>query len=140
MSTGRALHEEKSGAADMDQANGIFPAENEEEYDSGVEKVSWIREKAAHVITSSSVFALDCLIKYILIVCCFVVAMPSLKREAERKGKEPADTGTSANSEGRVSSLAEETDEPARGSGSFHWCDQLHRLIHLSEDLWHDLR
>ncbi|KRY65484.1 hypothetical protein T4B_14198 [Trichinella pseudospiralis] len=92
MSTGRALHEEESGAGDMDQANGILPAENEEE------------------------------------------------REAERKGKEPADTGTSANSEGRVSSLAEETDEPARGSGSFHWCDQLHRLIHLSEDLWHDLR
>ncbi|KAL1233337.1 putative coatomer subunit [Trichinella pseudospiralis] len=112
MSTGRALHEEESGAGDMDQANGILPAENEEERES-------------------------CARYYIVVGLCLGLFN---KREAERKGKEPADTGTSANSEGRVSSLAEETDEPARGSGSFHWCDQLHRLIHLSEDLWHDLR
>ncbi|KRY88749.1 hypothetical protein T4D_12813 [Trichinella pseudospiralis] len=44
--------------------------------------------------------------------------MPSLKREAERKGKAAANTGSSPNSEGRANSLAEETDEPARGSGS----------------------
>ncbi|KRX90052.1 hypothetical protein T4E_5782, partial [Trichinella pseudospiralis] len=50
--------------------------------------------------------------------CWFVVAMPSLKREAERRGKAAANTGPSTNSEGRASSLAEETDEPARGSGS----------------------
>ncbi|KRZ69679.1 Transposon Ty3-G Gag-Pol polyprotein [Trichinella papuae] len=31
VSTGRALHEGESGAADMDRANEIFPAENEEE-------------------------------------------------------------------------------------------------------------
>ncbi|KRZ41717.1 hypothetical protein T4C_14118 [Trichinella pseudospiralis] len=86
----------------------------------GGRKVSWIKEKAAVVVLSSSVFALDCLIKYILIVCCFVVAMPSLKREAERKGKAAANTGSSPNSEGRANSLAEETDEPARGSGSLH--------------------
>ncbi|KRZ04159.1 hypothetical protein T4B_15600 [Trichinella pseudospiralis] len=43
--------------------------------------------------------------------------MPSLKREAERKGKAPANTGSSPNSDGRANSLAEETDEPARGSG-----------------------
>ncbi|KRY80059.1 hypothetical protein T4A_8251 [Trichinella pseudospiralis] len=36
--------------------------------------------------------------------------MPSLKREAN--------TGPSPNSEGRANSLAEETDEPPRGSGS----------------------
>ncbi|KRY76218.1 hypothetical protein T4A_5025 [Trichinella pseudospiralis] len=52
--------------------------------------------------------------------CCFVVAMPSLKREAERRGKAAANTGPSTNSEGRANSLAEETDEPARGSGSLH--------------------
>ncbi|KRZ17215.1 hypothetical protein T4B_6527, partial [Trichinella pseudospiralis] len=50
--------------------------------------------------------------------CCFVVAMPSLKREAERRGKAAANTGPSTNSEGRANSLAEETDEPAGGSGS----------------------
>ncbi|KRY84444.1 hypothetical protein T4D_10442 [Trichinella pseudospiralis] len=43
--------------------------------------------------------------------------MPSLKHEAERKGKAPANTGSSPNSDGRANSLAEETDEPARGSG-----------------------
>ncbi|KAL1236738.1 DNA topoisomerase 2-binding protein 1-A [Trichinella pseudospiralis] len=39
-------------------------------------------------------------------------------REAERRGKAAANTGPSTNSEGRASSLAEETDEPAGGSGS----------------------
>ncbi|KRZ64345.1 hypothetical protein T08_2675, partial [Trichinella sp. T8] len=31
VSTGRALHEGESGAADTDRANEIFPAENEDE-------------------------------------------------------------------------------------------------------------
>ncbi|KRZ40647.1 hypothetical protein T4C_3750 [Trichinella pseudospiralis] len=44
--------------------------------------------------------------------------MPSLKREAERRGQDAANTGPSTNSEGRANSLAEETDEPARSSGS----------------------
>ncbi|KRY84529.1 hypothetical protein T4D_10543 [Trichinella pseudospiralis] len=51
---------------------------------------------------------------YILIVCCFVVAMPSLNREAERRGKAAANTGPSPNSEGRANSLAEQMDELAR--------------------------
>ncbi|KAL1233880.1 Phosphate acyltransferase [Trichinella pseudospiralis] len=41
-------------------------------------------------------------------------------REAERRGKAAANTGPSTNSKGRANSLAEETDEPARGSGSLH--------------------
>ncbi|KRZ39182.1 hypothetical protein T4C_10881 [Trichinella pseudospiralis] len=86
----------------MDRANGIFPPENEEE-----------GEKAAFVVGSSSVFALDLYTH----CCCFVVAMPSLKREAERKGKAAANTSPSPNSEGPANSLAEETDEPACGTG-----------------------
>ncbi|KRX87819.1 hypothetical protein T4E_5111 [Trichinella pseudospiralis] len=42
--------------------------------------------------------------------CCFVVAMLSLKRELERRGKAAANTGPSPNSEGRPNSLTEETD------------------------------
>ncbi|KRX87821.1 hypothetical protein T4E_4499 [Trichinella pseudospiralis] len=41
--------------------------------------------------------------------CCFVVAMASLKREAERRGKAAANTGPSTSNEGRVNSGAEET-------------------------------
>ncbi|KRY69604.1 hypothetical protein T4A_9077 [Trichinella pseudospiralis] len=91
-------------AADIDRAKGILPAENEEEN------------------TKLPYKELDMKIRcgYIFIVCCFIVAMPSIKREAERKGKAPANTGSSPNSEGRANSLAEETDEPARGSGSLH--------------------
>ncbi|KRX92116.1 hypothetical protein T4E_7441 [Trichinella pseudospiralis] len=40
--------------------------------------------------------------------------MPSLKREAERRGKAAANTGPSPNSEGRANSLAEQMDELAR--------------------------
>ncbi|KRY73216.1 hypothetical protein T4A_3679 [Trichinella pseudospiralis] len=40
------------------------------------------------------------------------------EREAERKGKAAANTSPSPNSEGRANSLAEETDEPACGTGS----------------------
>ncbi|KRY65039.1 hypothetical protein T4A_10849 [Trichinella pseudospiralis] len=46
--------------------------------------------------------------------------MPSLKCGAERMGKAAANTRPSTNSEGRANSMAEETDEPARGSGSLH--------------------
>ncbi|KRY91730.1 hypothetical protein T4D_9302 [Trichinella pseudospiralis] len=46
--------------------------------------------------------------------------MPSLKCETERKGKAPANTGPSPNSDGRANNLVEETDEPARGSGPLH--------------------
>ncbi|XP_003382152.1 conserved hypothetical protein [Trichinella spiralis] len=61
-----------------------------------------------------------CLIKYILTVCCFIVAMPSGKREIERKGNAPVNTGSSPNSDGRANNLVEEADEPARGSGPLH--------------------
>ncbi|KRX94515.1 hypothetical protein T4E_3569 [Trichinella pseudospiralis] len=44
--------------------------------------------------------------------------MASLKREAERRGKAAANTGPSTSNEGRVNSGAEETNEPAGGSGS----------------------
>ncbi|KRY38708.1 hypothetical protein T01_2600 [Trichinella spiralis] len=54
---------------------------------------------------------------YILIVCCFIVAMPSGKRETERKGNAPVNTGPSPNSDGRANNMVEEADEPARGSG-----------------------
>ncbi|KRY81832.1 hypothetical protein T4D_5936 [Trichinella pseudospiralis] len=46
--------------------------------------------------------------------------MPSGKRETERKGKAPANTGPSPNSDGRVNNSVEEADEPARGSVSLH--------------------
>ncbi|KRX85543.1 hypothetical protein T06_8179 [Trichinella sp. T6] len=43
--------------------------------------------------------------------------MPSRKRETERKGNTPVNTGPSPNSDGRANNLVEEADEPARGSG-----------------------
>ncbi|KRZ52394.1 hypothetical protein T02_104 [Trichinella nativa] len=43
--------------------------------------------------------------------------MPSGKRETERKGNTPVNTGPSPNSDGRANNLVEEADEPARGSG-----------------------
>ncbi|KRX11808.1 hypothetical protein T07_2617, partial [Trichinella nelsoni] len=54
---------------------------------------------------------------YILIACSFVVAMPSGKRETERKGNAPVNTGPSPNSDGRANNPVEEAEEPARGSG-----------------------
>ncbi|KRX87525.1 hypothetical protein T4E_5041 [Trichinella pseudospiralis] len=72
----------------MDRANGIFPAENEEEK------------------TKLPYKELDMKIR--------------CGREAERKVKAPANTSSSPNSERRANSLAEETDEPARGSGFLH--------------------
>ncbi|KRX56806.1 hypothetical protein T09_13760 [Trichinella sp. T9] len=68
-------------------------------------------------VISSSVLVSDSLIKYILIVCCFIVAMPLGKRETEKKGNTPVNTGPSPNSDVRAINLVEEADEPARGSG-----------------------
>ncbi|KRY13165.1 hypothetical protein T12_11947 [Trichinella patagoniensis] len=56
-----------------------------------------------------------------LIVCCFIVAMPSGKRETEKKGNTPVNTGPSPNSDGRANTQVEEADEPARGSGPLHF-------------------
>ncbi|KRZ83137.1 hypothetical protein T08_6759 [Trichinella sp. T8] len=70
---------------------------------------------------SSSVLVSDSLIKCIVVVCCFIVAMPSGKREAERKGNTPVNIGPSPNSDGRANNLVEEADEPARGSGPLQW-------------------
>ncbi|KRY24962.1 hypothetical protein T03_6824 [Trichinella britovi] len=59
-------------------------------------------------------------VPYISIVCCFVVAMPSVKRETERKVNAPVDTGPSPNSDERVNNPTEGANEPARESGSLH--------------------
>ncbi|KRY23938.1 Retrovirus-related Pol polyprotein from transposon 17.6 [Trichinella patagoniensis] len=45
--------------------------------------------------------------------------MPSGKREAERKGNPPVNTGSSPNSDGRANNTMEEANEPARGSGGW---------------------
>ncbi|KRY34338.1 hypothetical protein T01_628 [Trichinella spiralis] len=68
--------------------------------------------------TSSSILVSDCLIKYILIACSFVVAMPSGKRETERKGNAPVNTGPSPNSDGRANNTVEEVNELVQGSDS----------------------
>ncbi|KRY32818.1 hypothetical protein T01_13597 [Trichinella spiralis] len=44
--------------------------------------------------------------------------MPSGKRETERKGNAPVNTGLSPNSDGRANDAVEEAEEPARGSGA----------------------
>ncbi|KRX13415.1 hypothetical protein T07_285 [Trichinella nelsoni] len=72
------------------------------------------------VVTSLAVLAFDCLIKYILIVCCLIVAVPSGKRETERKGNAPVNTGPSPNSNERKINAVDEADEHARGSGLLH--------------------
>ncbi|KRZ82570.1 hypothetical protein T08_3329 [Trichinella sp. T8] len=46
--------------------------------------------------------------------------MPSGKRETERQGNTPVNTGPSPNSDGRTYNLVEEADEAARGSGPLH--------------------
>ncbi|KRZ82909.1 hypothetical protein T08_11486 [Trichinella sp. T8] len=43
--------------------------------------------------------------------------MPSGKRETEKKGNTPVNTGPSPNSDGLANTQMEEADEPARGSG-----------------------
>ncbi|KRZ82699.1 hypothetical protein T08_16107 [Trichinella sp. T8] len=94
--------------------------QSEEEYGSGC-FTSWLEvARSVFVFVSSSTLVSDCLIKYISIVCCFVVAMPSGKRETERKVNAPVDTGPSPNSDERVNNPTEGADEPARESGSLH--------------------
>ncbi|KRX37052.1 Transposon Ty3-G Gag-Pol polyprotein [Trichinella murrelli] len=44
--------------------------------------------------------------------------MPSGKREAERKGNPPVNTGPSPNSDGRANNTMKEANEPAGGSGA----------------------
>ncbi|KRX46796.1 hypothetical protein T09_15496 [Trichinella sp. T9] len=51
--------------------------------------------------------------------------MPSGKRETERKGNTPVNTGPSPNSDGRANNLVEEADEPARGSGPWEHYNEL---------------
>ncbi|KRX62816.1 hypothetical protein T09_7409, partial [Trichinella sp. T9] len=57
------------------------------------------------VVTTSSVPAFDCLIKYIPIACCLIVAMPSGKRETERKENAPVNTVPMPNSDGCVAMI-----------------------------------
>ncbi|KRZ83145.1 hypothetical protein T08_13724 [Trichinella sp. T8] len=97
---------------------------SEEEYGSGC-WTSWLEvARSVFVFVSSSTLVSDCLIKYISIVCCFVVAMPSVKRETERKVNEPVDTGPSPNSDERVNNPTEGANEPTRESGSLHLCSR----------------
>ncbi|KRZ95756.1 hypothetical protein T08_619 [Trichinella sp. T8] len=46
--------------------------------------------------------------------------MPSGKREAERKGNAPVNTGPLPNSDGRTDNTVKEADDYARGSGPLH--------------------
>ncbi|XP_003374301.1 hypothetical protein Tsp_09649, partial [Trichinella spiralis] len=78
---------------------------------------SWQVEGSVFGLSSLSVIAFDCLMKYILIVCRLIVAMPSGKRKTEvRKGNAPVNTGLSPNSDARANNLVEEADEHAGGS------------------------
>ncbi|KRX13222.1 hypothetical protein T07_9710 [Trichinella nelsoni] len=54
--------------------------------------------------------------------------VPSGKRETERKGNAPVNTGPSPNSDGRVNNPVEEADEPARGSGPLQYFIQQYKL------------
>ncbi|XP_003377221.1 ovarian cancer-associated protein 2 protein [Trichinella spiralis] len=85
--------------------------------------------------TSSSILVTDCLIKYILIACSFVVAMPTGKRETERKGNAPVNTGPSPNSDGRANNTAEEVNELVQGSDSLqNYVDAPHFSNHSDND------
>ncbi|KRY52983.1 hypothetical protein T03_14558 [Trichinella britovi] len=79
---------------------------------------SWQVEGSVFGLSSSSVLPFDCLIRYILIVCRLMVAMPSGKRETEvRKGNASVNTSLSPNGDGRANNLVEEADGHSRGSG-----------------------
>ncbi|KRY27663.1 hypothetical protein T01_15804 [Trichinella spiralis] len=83
------------------------------------EATGWqVAKSVCLCFTSSSILVSDCLIKYILIACSFVVAMPSGKRETERKGNAPVNTGPSPNSDGRANNTVEEVNELVQGSDS----------------------
>ncbi|KRX12418.1 hypothetical protein T07_4031 [Trichinella nelsoni] len=64
--------------------------------------------------------------------------MPSGKRETERKGNAPVNTGPSPNSDGRANNLVDEADEAARGSGPLQMTqikivrNQVAQLLHVS--------
>ncbi|KRZ85838.1 hypothetical protein T08_9627 [Trichinella sp. T8] len=93
--------------------------QSEEEYGSGCLHRGWQVARSVFVFTSSLILVSDCLIKYIFF-WFFVVAMPSGKRETERKVNAPVNTGPSPNSDERVNNPTEGADEPARGSGPLH--------------------
>ncbi|KRZ59566.1 hypothetical protein T02_3543 [Trichinella nativa] len=60
-------------------------------------------------------------IKTILTDCCLIVIMLYGKRESERKGNPPVNTGPSPFSDECANSAVEEVNEPARGSGSLRY-------------------
>ncbi|KRX13149.1 hypothetical protein T07_10578 [Trichinella nelsoni] len=101
--------------ADADRANDSMPAENEAEERSEAEygstclrvcvAVGELPEKLSVLHRRRSL-----LLIHILIVCCLIVAMPSGKRETERKGNAPVNTGLSPNSDGRANNTVEEAD------------------------------
>ncbi|KRZ63137.1 hypothetical protein T02_14246 [Trichinella nativa] len=61
--------------------------------------------------------------------------MPSGKREAERKGNPPVNTGPSPNSDGRANNTMEEANEPAGGSGACY-CPPLAFHPDMDSDGW----
>ncbi|KRZ61857.1 Transposon Ty3-G Gag-Pol polyprotein [Trichinella nativa] len=128
VSTGRALHEGESSAADMDRVNEISPAEYGSCCLRVYEELASCQKVCVCVFVdiSSSVFVSVNLIFYCLLR--FIVAMPSGKREKEKKGNTPVNTGPSPNSDGRANTQVEEADEPARGSGPLHF--KLYNLNH----------
>ncbi|KRX51353.1 hypothetical protein T09_9596 [Trichinella sp. T9] len=61
-------------------------------------------------------------VRYLLFTCVRGVGkLPERKRETEKKGNTPVNTGPSPNSDGRVKTQVEKADEPARGSGPLHF-------------------
>ncbi|KRY42535.1 hypothetical protein T01_9405 [Trichinella spiralis] len=91
----------KRSVADADRANNSIPPDNEaEEKWSYHVRVRSFRRAVGEVCgnTSSSVLARG-------------------KRESERKGNPPVNTGPSQNSDNRANNTVEEVNEPARRSG-----------------------
>ncbi|KRY47636.1 Signal peptidase complex catalytic subunit SEC11C [Trichinella britovi] len=111
--------------ADADRASNSSSPDNKAEERSEVEYGSTnvrvrivvvLSEKLA--VTHGHRFSLAVANKK-YIYCFFLIAtMPSGKRESERKGNPPVNTGPSPNSDERDNNTLEEVNEPARGSGS----------------------
>ncbi|KRY40829.1 hypothetical protein T01_15234 [Trichinella spiralis] len=60
--------------------------------------------------------------------------MPSGKRETERKGNAPVNTGPSPNSDGRANNTVEEVNELVQGSDSLQlFCEIFEKI---GEQLW----
>ncbi|KRY55014.1 hypothetical protein T03_3490 [Trichinella britovi] len=60
-------------------------------------------------------------VRYLLFTCVRGVGkLPERKRETEKKGNTPVNTGPSPNTQS-VNTQVEEADEPARGSGPLHF-------------------